>query len=131
MQYTKLKYYLRFSPLSSDGSVLASYGQVIVVTLNYRLGILGKYKRIKQNALFSDTKFSYDIQRLILYQKTMLLPTIFPLKFIYIVILIRFCFEKFHVIVNVMENLCSINILMKYMDGRHQYVWQPTTLLTI
>lgn len=24
-----------------DGSVLASYGQVIVVTLNYRLGILG------------------------------------------------------------------------------------------
>lgn len=25
-----------------DGSVLASYGQVIVVTLNYRLGILGK-----------------------------------------------------------------------------------------
>lgn len=26
-----------------DGSVLASYGQVIVVTLNYRLGILGKF----------------------------------------------------------------------------------------
>lgn len=26
-----------------DGSVLASYGQVLVVTLNYRLGILGKY----------------------------------------------------------------------------------------
>lgn len=25
-----------------EGSVLASYGQVIVVTLNYRLGILGK-----------------------------------------------------------------------------------------
>ena len=26
-----------------DGSVLASYGQVIVVTLNYRLGILGEW----------------------------------------------------------------------------------------
>lgn len=25
-----------------DGSVLASYGHVIVVTLNFRLGILGK-----------------------------------------------------------------------------------------
>ena len=25
-----------------DGSVLASYGQVIVVTLNYRLGVLGE-----------------------------------------------------------------------------------------
>ena len=27
-----------------DGSVLASYGEVIVITINYRLGILGKYK---------------------------------------------------------------------------------------
>lgn len=26
-----------------DGSVLASYGQVLVVTINYRLGILGEY----------------------------------------------------------------------------------------
>lgn len=25
-----------------DGSVLASYGEVIVVTVNYRLGVLGK-----------------------------------------------------------------------------------------
>ena len=25
-----------------DGSVLAAYGQVVVVTLNYRLGVLGK-----------------------------------------------------------------------------------------
>lgn len=25
-----------------DGSVLAAYGQVIVVTLNFRLGIMGK-----------------------------------------------------------------------------------------
>lgn len=28
-----------------DGSVLASYGHVIVVTLNFRLGILGKFMR--------------------------------------------------------------------------------------
>lgn len=27
-----------------DGSVLASYGQVIVVTINYRLGVMGKCK---------------------------------------------------------------------------------------
>lgn len=27
---------------SYDGSILASYGQVIVITLNYRLGALGK-----------------------------------------------------------------------------------------
>ncbi|KAJ3654998.1 hypothetical protein Zmor_014146 [Zophobas morio] len=27
-----------------DGSVLASYGHVIVVTLNFRLGILGKFE---------------------------------------------------------------------------------------
>lgn len=25
-----------------DGSVLASYGQMLVVTINYRLGVLGK-----------------------------------------------------------------------------------------
>lgn len=29
-----------------DGSILASYGQVIVVTLNYRLGVLGEYRTI-------------------------------------------------------------------------------------
>lgn len=29
-----------------DGSVLASYGHVIVVTLNFRLGILGKWDSI-------------------------------------------------------------------------------------
>jgi len=28
-----------------DGSVLASYGQVLVVTINYRLGILGESLR--------------------------------------------------------------------------------------
>lgn len=27
-----------------DGTVLASYGDVVVVTLNYRLGILGTFK---------------------------------------------------------------------------------------
>lgn len=26
-----------------DGSVLASYGNVIVITLNYRVGVLGKH----------------------------------------------------------------------------------------
>lgn len=31
-----------------DGSVLASYGNVIVITLNYRLGVLGK----KTNLLY-------------------------------------------------------------------------------
>jgi len=25
-----------------DGSVMAAYGQVVVITLNYRLGVLGK-----------------------------------------------------------------------------------------
>jgi len=29
-----------------DGSVLASYGGVVVVTINYRLGILGKSRQI-------------------------------------------------------------------------------------
>lgn len=28
-----------------DGSILSSYGQVIVVTLNYRLGVLGKLQK--------------------------------------------------------------------------------------
>ena len=28
-----------------DGSVLAAYGQVIVVTLNYRMGVLGERTR--------------------------------------------------------------------------------------
>lgn len=29
-----------------DGSVLASYGKVIVITLNYRLGVLGKIQHL-------------------------------------------------------------------------------------
>lgn len=28
-----------------DGSVLASYGHIIVITVNFRLGILGEYTR--------------------------------------------------------------------------------------
>ena len=34
-----------------DGSVLASYGQVIVVTLNYRLGLLGFLKTRESNQM--------------------------------------------------------------------------------
>lgn len=31
-----------------DGSILASYGDVIVVTVNYRLGVLGTYFNFSQ-----------------------------------------------------------------------------------
>lgn len=47
-----------------DGSVLASYGNVIVITLNYRVGILGTYHKGKG---FSSMKFglsSYKIRDL-------------------------------------------------------------------
>lgn len=40
-----------------DGSVLAAYGQVIVVTLNFRLGILGKY--CLKIALFKNWAFVF------------------------------------------------------------------------
>ena len=36
--------YERDSGNSYDGSILASYGRVILVTLNYRIGVLGKNK---------------------------------------------------------------------------------------
>jgi len=31
---------------SYDGSVLSSVGKIVVVTFNYRLGILGEYKKL-------------------------------------------------------------------------------------
>lgn len=36
-----------------DGSVLASYGQILVVTINYRLGILGKMNEVRGNRFAS------------------------------------------------------------------------------
>ena len=41
-----------------DGAVLAAVGQVVVVTLNYRLGILGKL-HIQHSSLFYS---SFEIQ---------------------------------------------------------------------
>lgn len=35
--------YMEGSGNMFDGSVLAAYGNVIVVTMNYRLGVLGKF----------------------------------------------------------------------------------------
>ncbi|XP_065576080.1 neuroligin-4, X-linked-like isoform X2 [Artemia franciscana] len=40
-----------------DGSILSSYGDVVVVTLNYRLGILGLFQRV---ILMSGTSFSTE-----------------------------------------------------------------------
>ena len=34
-----------------DGSVMAAYGHVIVITLNYRLGLLGKRSTVSRNCL--------------------------------------------------------------------------------
>lgn len=36
--------YMEGSGNMFDGSVLAAYGNVIVVTMNYRLGVLGKFR---------------------------------------------------------------------------------------
>lgn len=39
-----------------DGSVLASYGDVIVITINYRLGVLGMYSNkyiVLNNVIYS------------------------------------------------------------------------------
>jgi carboxylesterase type B len=37
---------MKFSGNIFDGRVLATYGRVIVITLNYRLGVFGKQKFI-------------------------------------------------------------------------------------
>lgn len=72
--------------LLSDGSVLASYGQVIVVTLNFRLGILGKVKQYVK-ILRSTERYKvlrvYDNSKGWYYtRKRCYLPNNFPLKFI-------------------------------------------------
>lgn len=41
-----------------DGSVLASYGSVVVVTINFRLGLLGKYALIY---IYNEFLCSYDL----------------------------------------------------------------------
>lgn len=38
-----------------DGSILASYGDVVVVTLNFRLGVLGKLTFNKYIFIITDT----------------------------------------------------------------------------
>jgi hypothetical protein len=37
-----------------DGSVLASYGEVVVVTLNFRLGILGKSIQLQEKVTYAE-----------------------------------------------------------------------------
>ncbi len=36
-----------------DGSVLASFGQILVVTINYRLGVLGKENKFPTKFVLS------------------------------------------------------------------------------
>lgn len=35
-----------------DGSILASYGNVIVITINYRLGVLGEFAEVMETLYF-------------------------------------------------------------------------------
>lgn len=42
-----------------DGSMLAAYGMVVVVTINYRLGVLGK--RAKNKVYFSTLHDFYNV----------------------------------------------------------------------
>lgn len=51
-----------------DGSVLASYGQVIVVTINYRLGVMGKCKVAILFVYFSK-KYLYIIADICIYNR--------------------------------------------------------------
>ena len=40
-----------------DGSVLAAYGKVVVITLNYRLGTLGKNQNVQQHTKSPHKKY--------------------------------------------------------------------------
>lgn len=50
-----------------DGSVLASYGNVIVITLNYRLGVLGKIASLS-NISSACVQFAQDLCSLWCYK---------------------------------------------------------------
>lgn len=55
--------YMEGSGNMFDGSVLAAYGNVIVVTMNYRLGVLGKFAVLTLKTL-SSTGASKHVYRL-------------------------------------------------------------------